>query len=504
VPEPFVSGFYDGEKFVSIWDDKGRCIERTMEMLEREEPSIIYAHNGGRFDWFFFLDHLNHGESIRIVNGRIIQAHLGKHEIRDSYAIMPFALDKYRKLEIEYEKFNRGARGKHRAEIISYLREDCVALHELVTAYIQDFGNVLTIGSAAIRELKQFHPFKRGGAEYDTEFRERYYYGGRVEVLGGRVVNHPVEVYDVNSMYPHVMATRKHPIGCAYSVSNRLEEDTCFVTADGWSDGAFPVRTKTGIDFPRGWTYGTYHCTIHEWEAALETKSFRVKRLLKTYGWRERSTFDSFVNHFYKARVDAQRAGDKIHKLFFKYLLNSSYGKFAQNPANYKEYRITGIDKLDAPWTLSALAADGPPRPYMLWEKPCERPVYYNIATAASITGAARAVLLRGLHHVTEPCYCDTDSIIARASGRLTISPEALGGWKVEARAGRAVFAGKKLYALFDAETCVKKACKGARLQGKEIEKIALGEIVTWQSPAPHFALSGACDFVERRIRATV
>lgn len=519
VPRPFLSGYFDGTKFVSIWDN-GDCIGRTVAMLDREEPAIIYAHNGGKFDWFYFLRSLTLGTSMRIINGRIVQATLGHHEIRDSFSIMPFALDKYRKTEIDYAKFVPGKREKYREEITSYLRDDCTALHELITAYWDEFGNVLTVGSAALRELKKLHSYTQGGSEYDAELRGKFYFGGRVQVLDAPIVTDTcVQVYDVNSMYPYVMAEYLHPVSTQISVSHDIQEDMAFIECEGYSDGAFAVRTKTGIDFPSG--YGMFATTGHEFQAALDTGCFKLNKVIKTYGFSERINFGAFVHHFYHLRLMAEQTGDKIHKLFYKYVLNSAYGKFAQNPDNYYDYEITGIEHRSEPWELYEAAWD---EGYMLWRKPVSRPVYHNIATAASITGAARSVLLRGLHSVERPLYCDTDSIISTGPGVLSLSESELGGWKTEVTASSAYFGGKKIYALFDSLSecpsgsahsqvcgrlpgslhCVKKAHKGFKATGRDIQRIAQGGVYEWTGEVPHFSFSGQHGFVTRKIRSTI
>src|SRR5271170_3307359 len=80
--QPFVAGFYDGSTFSSFWSDN--CVDQLVSYLQDKEPMCIYAHNGGRFDFFYFLRHLHH--DVRIVNSRIIQAKMGEHELRDSFA----------------------------------------------------------------------------------------------------------------------------------------------------------------------------------------------------------------------------------------------------------------------------------------------------------------------------------------------------------------------------------------------------------------------------------
>lgn len=523
--EPFCSGFYDGSRFACTWDE-GRTIERTVKFLEKEEPAIIYMHNGGRFDFYYFL-HLFEAE-LQIVNGRIIRAKLGAHEFRDSFSILPFALREYQKKEIDYKKLQRKVRHKHRDEIIEYLRYDCLYLHELVTAYWDEFGDVLTIGSAAMRQLKSFHKFKSGGPEYDARFRKKFYFGGRVQVFRPGIIREPINVYDVNSMYPAVMRDYLHPINTGVSVSKRIEKDTCFIVAEGWQRGPikpFIIRGEDKLNYDT--TYGTFGTTIHEWNAALETNSFQPKKIHITYGWSERSSFGDFVDHFYNARLEAKRTDDRVHELFYKFVLNSSYGKFAQNPENYFEWTITPMDPLPEPWEPAAIAQGK----YILWRKPVIELRFYNIATAASITGAARSVLLRGLHAVKGLAYCDTDSIFAASSGSLRIDDSSLGAWKHEARATHSAFAGRKLYALCEAQsehpahckqikkgekcthenfkhegrrwTCIKQGTKGNRITAWQTFRVTNGKTVKWLNQSPTFKLDGSVQYLSREVSAT-
>ena len=503
-PVPFVSGFYDGHIFKPIWDDN-ECITKTVAWLvSLAEPHIIYCHNGGKFDFYYFLHWIK--ADLRIVNGRIIQAKLGQHELRDSFAIMPFALKQYKKDDINYSKLERNVRNRHRDEILEYLHGDCVYLYELVTAYWQEFGDVLTIGSASMKQFKKFHKFSCGSKEYDEKFRKTFYFGGRVQAFRSGVLHERLSVLDVNSMYPFVMKTFLHPIGTGFEVSKRIERNTAFVIATGYQHNEikpFLSRGKDKLNYDlRG---GTFGCTIHEWQAAEDTNSFHCMKIEKTYGFRDCGCFDTFVDHFYEGRLKAKAINDKVHDLFYKFVLNSCYGKFAQNPENYYEWLITEFEApppSDPPWEMEALCMYR----YILWKKPLKEFRYYNIATAASITGAARAVLLRGLYQVTGLAYCDTDSIIARTSGKLELNSERLGAWKVEATANHAAIAGRKLYALTDDKgKLVKQASKGNHVDYREIFRVAQDpnyEIV-WDNPVPNFKLDGSASFTSRRVRRT-
>lgn len=545
VPEPFVSGFYDGATFTSIWDES-ECASKTVAMLERTPERTIYAHNGGRFDYFYLLPYLS--KDLQIINSRIVRGNLGKHEIRDSFSIMPFGLAAYKKDDFDYEKMRKERREKYHAEIIHYLRNDCIYLFELVSQFVAEFGSKLTVGSAALKELRKFHRFGCGTQNYDAQFRKSFYFGGRNQVFRAGKIQGPLELYDVNSMYPYVMKNCLHPLDSDVETYDREIGRTCFLRVTGKQVGpigAFPTRTESGsLDFTR--ESGEFCVSIHEWQTALEFGMFKPDRVIRTYNWRNRGSFDVFIDHFYDARLKAEAEGDKLHKLFYKYILNSAYGKFAQNPENFFDWQILSGAERPEPWHDLGTFEDpmygacseclgSQPKPacgkchnkcivtegehsecsltwtpayfhdcYTIWQRPVQMQHFYNITIGASITGAARAHLLRGLHYATDPCYCDTDSILCKSLPGLSSDPKSLGSWKLECTCSHAVIAGKKLYALFDAgNKCIKQANKGSKITAAEIEAVTQGQIVTWRNPVPSFRLDGKYTFISRRIRRT-
>jgi len=507
---PFVAGFYDGHTFKYFWGSD--CIEQFITFVSDIKESLcIYAHNGGRFDFFWFLKYIR--RDLRIVNGRIIQAYLNQHELRDSYAIMPFALETYKKTEIDYDKFKRANRERHRQEIISYLKDDCTDLHTLCVAFQKEFGTALTIGGASMKQLRKFHSFDTGNGIYDAKFRTNFYFGGRNQVFKSGIIPGPINVYDVNSMYPYVMRDYLHPTSIGITLRQSITKNTAFVSVQGKNHGAFCVRSKdNSLDFTQ--TDGVFHTTIHEFEAALATKTFVPYKIICTYNFERRESFADFVTHFYDARKKAKAEGDKIRTIFYKFVMNSAYGKFAQNPENYADWFITRMgefpekyhactkacpEECKEKWTPSFMCED-----YIIWERPLKELNYFNIATGASITGASRAVLLRGLSHARDPYYVDTDSIICRSLSGVALSEVDLGAWKLEATGASAAICGKKLYAIFDrAGECIKKAHKGARLEGRDILRIAKGHTVESCNPVPRFKLDGSYSFTKRNIKST-
>jgi len=160
---------------------------------------------------------------------------------------------------------------------------------------------------------------------------------------------------------------------------------------------------------------------------------------------------------------------------------------------------------------------------------PLEKHRYYNIATAASITGWVRAFLWRSLQKCSGVLYCDTDSIAARDVSALD-SGKKLGQWKLEARCDEYAIAGKKNYAFHvagmarpvhvkrqkpldapetrsqwdDLRKCWKLASKGADLSPREMIAASLGFEVLNRASVPNFSIhKNEFSFIDRKVRNT-
>jgi DNA polymerase elongation subunit (family B) len=231
--------------------------------------------------------------------------------------------------------------------------------------------------------------------------------------------------------------------------------------------------------------------------------------------------------------MKAADAGDEIRKLFYKLVMNSSYGKFAQDPRKYENW-LFDPEKIPTPFYCAKChdrikngesaahcdaCATGEFSPYgwYLHTARNERNIYaspqriragnfFNVATAASITSAARASLLYGIQAATRPLYCDTDSVICESMGTshgVRLHASDLGAWKPEAVGDTVAIAGKKLYAVYFNGECVKKASKGVRLTADQIRRVCDGETIEYANPVPRFGLNGEAKFVTRKIRRT-
>lgn len=505
IPKPFCAGFYSLETgFLWFWGPK--CAdELNAYVLSLKTPHIIYAHNGGKFDAYFLLKWLSN--PIKVIGSRIAKVTWGIHELRDSYSILPIPLRVFEKDTIDYAKLESEVRETHRDEIVKYLRTDCISLHTLVFKFIERFGLQLTIGGTAIKKLREFHPCDNRQRHHDEKYR-KFYFGGRVEALEVGVLKGDWKIYDVNSMYPAVMKNMPHPTGAKYECGFARDIDKngniagfknapfYFAVIECDQQGAFPVRSKNApLDFDV--PHGVFEVTSHELKAAI--KCGRVQKIIvkEVYVPAETISFGEYVDTYMKEKISSKQAGDKAGEIFAKLLLNSAYGKFGQSPDGYFDYWIGDPDDPDK-WELHASGIGQP----TIWKKPSERAMYYDVATAASVTGAARAVLMLALAAAKRPAYCDTDSIICESLD-LPLSETELGKWKLEATGDLLGIAGKKMYALKSGKKIVKSASKGAVLDGNEVFRLCAGETIHWKNQAPSFSLKQSPRFVDRKIQSS-
>jgi hypothetical protein len=521
IPRPFCLGFDMGDRYLEFWGDD--CVNQFFKFLATvSEPLLIYAHNGGKFDFHFFLKHMDEGQTPLIMNGRIVKIKFQGQEFRDSFAIIPTALSAYKKDEIDYSNFTRDKREKHKAEILKYMRADCTYSRELIIGFHEVYGDHLTIASASLKMLNGFHGFERFTSDAMDERFRRYYYGGRNQCFAKGILSprpgKQWRMYDRRSMYPSEMANTLHPISNRCILQTEITDDTDFACIDAWNDGALPIRKDDGgLDFTT--KYGTFYATIHEIKAGLETGTLRINRVRHAWAFDKKATLATFVHKINGYRQDAISAGDDVRKMLYKFGLNSPYGKFALNPRKFRQWTMTKDEipePLASPDNPEGWRSEGYCGEIMIWSRPSPRKHgFYNVATAASITGSARANLWRNICKATRPVYCDTDSIICEDFNG-DIGPD-LGQWNLEAVGNTVAIAGKKLYTIFDSTAPewladgrpIKKASKGVSLTARQIVQVCKGFSVEYKNPVPTFNIGKPLDelterdFVRRIITTT-
>lgn len=494
IPKPFIWGFYntDTEEYQEFTE--------TEDLIEFLAPQdiIVYAHNGGKFDYHFITEFIEAWEPITIINGRLAKFNIGMCEFRDSYNLIPAPLSAYKKDEIDYGIFEADKRNKadNMAKIREYMKHDCIYLGEMVKEFIKEYGLNLTQASTAMKVWSKMSGIsKPNSGAYYYENMSQYYYGGRVECFKQGLIDFPFYVIDIISAYPYAMM-HEHPWGMNYSTLDTIKGlsdeqiQRSFISLRARSNGAFPYRTKKGLRFPNDNIEREFHISGWEYLAARDTQTLSVTEIIEVRTYHETINFREYVDHFFDMKDRAKQAGDNAGYLFAKIFLNSLYGKFASNPENYQEFMTVPLSTLkhlheEEGWMLcKELNADT-----CIVNRPLqeEKHRFYDVAVAASITGFVRAYLWRNICSCENVLYCDTDSIAATGIDAVKISKN-LGDWEVEAICTEGAIAGKKLYAFKKKDGSYKIASKGVRLEAKQIYKIAKGETVIDLPEVPTFS----------------
>ena len=503
-PEPFCWGIWGADDYADFWGDD--CTEQFIEWCQDLDNVILYAHNGGKFDFFFLLKYLD--PEMLIINGRISKATMfgGRVELRDSYLILPQPLKSHGKIDIEYSKMERGVRNKHKREILNYLREDCRSLYDWVKNFRDNFGGGLTLAGSAFNQLKLTeYPMENTNEFFDATFRA-FYYGGRVQCLQVGKFEGDYKYIDINSAYPYAMKF-KHWQGSAYREVLRLpqsENGSWYATIEAVSKGALPFRGENGrLYFPDDDIARVYQVTGWEINAGLRTNTLTIKKIIKCYVPSFTADFSEYVDKFFKMKLDAEKANDKTARQFAKLMLNSCYGKFGQDGRQFKKFMLCEWGDVPEPF----IGKDGEPVNWDLYGdtetlhsffyRPDPSHTFYNVATAASVTGFVRAYLWEAICNSETPLYCDTDSLICKTfNGAIG---DQLGEWDLEANIKEAYIAQRKMYALLTDKGEHKIASKGVRLNFEQIKTGVLsGQNIVTERDAPAFSLRFGTRFTKR------
>lgn len=360
---------------------------------------------------------------------------------------------------------------------INYCKRDCkIIKNYLDTAFELIGAQKLTIASAAM------YIFRRKFLKSDlvvnslhTKFKESYY-GGRVEAF--KLGNVNAKVVDINSMYPAVMRdiVFPHP-GHLRTYNNVTKEE--FLTYLKRYEGVAKVKishpkTKIGLlpyrhkklYFPAGnftgsWNFNELRFALLHGCKILEVYEVTYSKV-KLFNF-----FTEFVTTFYTLRK--QETGAK--QLFYKFILNSLYGKFAENTHTERVYlHASKLNKFikelltkNCTFTVHELKRD---YFYIDYAKEIEDvPIHQIYLLSSYITSAARVKLAKSLIKNSDSVvYCDTDSMALEKPFKGVISKK-LGGWDYENYTINKII-GNKFYKT-DKELKVKGVPKSAKIKGK-------------------------------------
>lgn len=555
-PKAFAAGYAESsdlDKVEIFWGSD--CCERLIDLIDRKARATldrlcVYAHNGGKFDFYFLMKALRNryganGLQLSTIGSRIAKIVVGDikplmiggkkssqfvpiYELRDSYALIPKRLaDIGIKDSIDINLLHRDRREANKEAIIKYLRQDCVGLRDALNDFLSLYPRKLTLASTAFAVLKKQFGLKpiKTNEDFDREYRN-YYFAGRVQFfelgkLGRTDGKTRYKMADINSAFPASMLD-SHFFCTNPELSKDIPSDEfnrlrSFYYIKARSEGALPVRNN-GIHFPK--MTGDFFCSGWELFKGIELGLVEILKIHKVTTPFETQSFSDYILHYYELKRTAKTESERN---FAKLFLNTVYGKFSQDSYRFRDIRLTEVWEKPNPHPVRmednsvlkvsyAKHYDDLSSGVSYWSKPAniegqEKEVtFINVLTAASITGKVRATMMQALHDAKNPIYCDTDSIIAESFDSLPLSDK-LGEWGIDGYFDAAWIGGKKLYALHRSEDDPKRAkgewktaCKGVRLSPEDICRVSEGQQVEYSFDAPNFSPFSKPGFITRKI----
>ncbi|MBT9168429.1 MAG: hypothetical protein DDT19_01774 [Syntrophomonadaceae bacterium] len=356
--------------------------------------------------------------------------------------------------------------------------------------YLSDFilsedlgGFAPTVASLAFRCFEHrfmTHDIFIHNNEEVMELERRSYHGGRTEAFRlGDLSGEDWYVVDVNSMYPSVMYENEYPtklIGHGTGLSvNRLSEllGRYLVIADvivNTEVPCFAINLNDHLIFP----VGRFRLALATPELIYAQRNGMIESVGEYSLYAHAPIFKKYVSYWWRKKSSADKSKNEVMRLFYKLMLNSLYGKFAQRN-RVLEYvgRDPSFEFKRERWCNGESGETGTLIYFGggLFEER-ERAEGFDsfVAIASHVTSYARMLLWEALQQagMENVVYCDTDSLFLNKVGfeKLYQSGEGgtLGAWGLKGQTSNLMVFGVKDYIFEDT-----RVMKGIRKQAREI-----------------------------------
>jgi len=511
----------------------------------------VYFHNFSKFDGYFLVKYLSKiGNCDPIIHkGRIISVKFNYNEynivFKDSYLLLPSSLRKLgNSFKIEspkgifpfsltdvnykgdvpdikyfinvstddYNKYKNLFIGKiwsFRKEAIKYCELDCISLFQILNKFnslifdrfklnINNYPTLPSLSFAIFRSqyLKKDSIHMISG-DIANDIRQGYTGGACDMYLPRPIKNKKIFSYDVNSLYPFVMANNKLPIKNPTYFSGDITKTDKNAFGFFYCNIISPVnlkhpilqthiRTNEGIRTVA--PLGSWSDMLFSEEMYNAMKYGYKFEVLWGYTFESDYIFTNFVDELYQIRLDYPKS-DPMNYIA-KIIMNSLYGRFGMddnfifslimNKEDYDKYE--DLDKDNS--ILDVIEIDDN---YLVQTKNPKVELdtlldngsevhNINIAIAAAITAYARIHMSQFKNNSEYNLYyTDTDSIyIDTPLGNQYIGKE-LGLMKLECICNDAVFLAPKVYSLVTDNGVIMKI-KG--LSNKALSKISFDDLI--------------------------
>lgn len=431
--------------------------------LRNNDHAIVWACNMEYDIGNLFGDWIDEILTLTYNNSAFIKAQWSGHALtfRDTLRHWPMsvkAMGDYLKLE----KMTPGGT-VNKFDDVEYCRRDT----EIVFRFVEEMTKRYAILGADVKNTlpsSAFNLFKQDYCEIDLKRPSdaicdqlmKAAYGGRVEIFRTGLLQGPIDCYDINSLYPSVMASNEYPLPSSGRMSEKFDESgdsitEAELTVPEMDIPPLPFRGNNKLIFPVGKLRGVW--TAPEIRQAI-TDGAKIEKIHWSYKYTEKCRpFGGWVGDMYGRR---QVETDELMRYTLKIFMNSVFGKFTEAGALqiYRKRKRTDLEN---------------------------RPDHSNVCLGAYTTAYGRLRLLKALRENSKNlCYCDTDSIFVQNSDKIPTGP-GLGEWKHEGTFSTAEFILPKFYMTVAANG--KKSYKTKGIPKKSAEEFIQRGIAEYQTP---------------------
>lgn len=430
-------------RLVGIFDGTDYRYYRTIadfingELTYHTRGKWFYAHAGGLADMIFLLTHLVNDHRFKVdaafsgSSAIIVKVKRGKDTwtFIDSYWTIRAPLAKIGKTigmlkgEVKFDTDNF-------AELKEYNELDCRILWSALSAFesrLLNLGGQLqkTQASSALFLFRRaFLKREIATSAFINRVARKAYFASRVEPFRAKCVN--ANYFDINSSFPYSM-TFSCPGNLIGSGTEIRKKCINFVRAtvkvpDNEYFPPLPYRHGSSVFFPTGQWEGWF--TDLDLELAEETGASIINVHEALY-FEPFDDLADYANTLYELR---RKSTDEVDRMVYKFLLNSLYGKFAEqsektslvinpdktpHPIDICDPKV-GITELFPGAYLYRKDSDGK----VIREKggiiaPEGRAVadvaHAHVPISVYITARSRANLYRFMRDAGDFYYCDTD-----------------------------------------------------------------------------------------------
>jgi hypothetical protein len=358
-----------------------RCEEEFFDLL-LSHGGQLWAWNGGRYDWNWFLEKARvRGLSFQmnLAGSQITRATSKGIVLRDAMALYPVALKKAARVAgIELAKDTglpcrcrvldkrtkrmRAARGEEQCggycsikvgmpekrykRLTEYLRADCEATMQVLETLQTEaercgYSLAGTVGASSYRSAARMLDLPP--AEWESHVYRACrdgLFGGRTEVFAPNVEAEGF-AYDINSAYPAALTRLDLPVGEPIPVAKARAEKAFARGLEGIFRAEVTVPRDTFLPplpwrLPSGrvaYPVGTFRGTWTALELRGAIADGATVRVISGYAWAESEpVFRPYMEHVWGARARAREEKNEALAGWHKFVGNSCYGKLAEAP----------------------------------------------------------------------------------------------------------------------------------------------------------------------------